>query len=111
MEYTHEPSKDPNTMKTSLLLLGTLMMLSTACTKEKAKVTFANNSTSNKVYNVVWDGAVICTLYPFTKSEEFEVEPGAHTIEFKFSNGGGTACAKATPVLSEGDSRLLSCSN
>ena len=98
-------------MKHRLNILIALLLLSgSACTKEKAKVTFRNNSTSSSTYTVVWDGSAITTLQPFTTSQEFEEEPGQHTLLFKKSNTGTNACSQSTPVLDEGSSRQFSCS-
>jgi hypothetical protein len=100
----------PNMKPQIFLQVLSLVLLFSACKKEKAKVTFQNNSVSNKVYNVVWDGSTITTLSPFTKSNEMEVEPGSHTLVFKVSNTGAAACNPSTPVLAEGDTREFSCS-
>lgn len=94
----------------TFLPIVAIAALCVSCIKEKAKVTFRNNSTSNSVYNVVWDGSTIATLYPFSSSQVFEEEPGAHTLVFKKSNTGLNACAPSNPVLSEGDSQEFSCS-
>lgn len=76
-----------------------------------ARVKFVNNSTSNSTYTVVWDGAVVETLYPFTESDYFTVAGGSHTLTFKISNNGSIACTPANPVIVQCQDRTFSCSN
>ena len=75
-----------------------------------ARVKFQNNSTNNKTYNIVWDGLVIETLYPFTESDYYTVAAGSHSLTFKISNNGTAACNPSNPVLVECQDRVFGCS-
>ncbi len=64
-----------------------------------AKVSFENKSTTNKTYDVVWDGSHITTLAPTEQSSNYTVEAGVtHTLQFKFTNSGQAACTIAHPI-------------
>jgi hypothetical protein len=115
--------KPLKTIITVFIMLTMLTMIS-ACDKSSggddntrdcekhhtAKVKFKNNSTSNSTYNVVWDGSVITTLYPFDESDYYTVAAGTHTLTFKISNTGQAACNPSSPVIAECQNRIFSCS-
>jgi hypothetical protein len=64
-----------------------------------ATIQFENRSVTNRTYDVVWDGVHIATIGPWEKSAVFTVAAGQHTMAFKVSNSGKTACNIAYPVL------------
>ncbi|MEQ1747447.1 MAG: hypothetical protein ABMA02_18600 [Saprospiraceae bacterium] len=94
---------------TSILFIAIMTGLLPSCKKD-GRVVFQNRSVTNKTYNVVWDGSVIASLYPFSNSDTFDVEPGPHTLEFKFANSGLNACSPSDPVINDGDIHTFWCS-
>lgn len=92
----------------SIFLFFAALIIS--CTEESSTVIFRNRSVTNSTYTVVWDGSAICTLYPFTDSEEFDVKAGRHTLTFKISNTGEIGCSPSEPVLDAGHKNTFTCS-
>jgi len=65
-----------------------------------AKVTFENRSTTNRTYDVVWDGSKRATVAPTQKSSAFTEQAGVtHSLQFKFTNTGQAACTLSHPIL------------
>jgi hypothetical protein len=65
-----------------------------------AKITFENRSTSNKTYDIVWDGSRIATLSPTQKSDTYTEAAGVtHSLQFKVTNSSQVACSTSHPVL------------
>jgi hypothetical protein len=73
-----------------------------------AIVQFSNRSTGS-TYSIVWDGSVMTTLAPGVNSQTYTVAAGAHTLEFKLSNGSTSACTPSTPVLAQCSSMVYWC--
>ena len=65
-----------------------------------ASISFENRSVTNSTYDIIWDGARIATIGPWETTQKFTVSAGQHTLDFKITNGSGTACSTSWPVLS-----------
>lgn len=65
-----------------------------------AKITFENRSTSNKTYDIVWDGSRMTTLWPTQKSATYTEAAGVtHSLQFKITNSSQVACSTSRPIL------------
>jgi hypothetical protein len=65
-----------------------------------AKVTFENRSTSNRTYDILWDGVRMTVLSPTQKSSEYTAEAGVtHSLQFKVTNSSQVACTTSHPIL------------
>ena len=85
-----------------------------ACqTNNTATVTFSNRSVSGRAYDVSLDGiSVVKSLLVGQDSAPQTVAAGStHTIQFKFSDTGASACNPATPSYAQCSSNGISCSS
>ena len=81
----------------------------TTTEKNTSRVTFENQSVSNRVYDVIWDGARVASVQPGAE-HAIETTPGGHTLQWRFANTGGRACSNiSTPQLVAGRSYRMWC--
>ncbi len=65
-----------------------------------AKISFENRSTSNRTYDVIWDGSKRTILGPGERSDQYTEQAGVtHSLQFKFTNSGQAACSLSHPIL------------
>ncbi len=82
------------------------------CEKNNTASVVFENRTTNKVYDVVWDGSKIDVLAAGEKSKTYTMAAGVqHTLDFKYSNTNTNACTQSTPTLAKCDSKIFWCTN
>lgn len=83
-----------------------------ACEVNKTgEVYFINHSNTNSTYDIVWDGATICTLNPNQSSRVFTFSANMlHSLQFKFTNTGKDACTLTLYFLIQCQTWWFDCS-
>ena len=75
-----------------------------------ASVSFHNVSTTNRTYNIVFDGSNLTTVAPGQTSNSYTIAAGTqHSLTFTFTNTGGNACTTSFPTLAQCASSTYSC--
>jgi hypothetical protein len=84
-----------------------------ACqTNNTADVSFQNNSTTSKSYDVIWDGSrVESNLAPGATSAVHTQAAGSHTLEFHVAGTQTNACSPASPNIAQCSTHTYSCNN
>jgi hypothetical protein len=75
-----------------------------------ASISFRNASTTNRTYNIVFDGSNLTTVAPGQTSNSYTIAAGTqHSLTFTFTNTGGNACSTSFPTLAQCASSTYSC--
>jgi hypothetical protein len=75
-----------------------------------ASISFHNVSTTNRTYNIVFDGSNLTTVAPGQTSNSYTIAAGTqHSLTFTFTNTGGNACTTSFPTLAQCASSTYSC--
>jgi len=84
----------------------------TACQMfSTAAVSFANRTTTNTTYDVVWDDTRVATVAPSQTSAPITAVAGvAHTLSFRVTNTASAACTPSNPVPQACAAQTYTCS-
>ncbi|MBI5875789.1 MAG: hypothetical protein HZB81_08130 [Deltaproteobacteria bacterium] len=82
--------------------------------KDYGTVEFSNNSSTKQDYWVYWDNnyvGIVKVGKTEPEGDDFTTKSGNHTLEFKFTSSGATACGPETVTISKCEHITYTCSN
>jgi hypothetical protein len=95
----------PNPVTPTLMARPACQMFSTAA------VSFANRTTSNTTYDILWDDSRVATVAPSQTSAPITAVAGvAHSLSFRITNTTSAACTPSNPIPTLCAAQTYTCS-